>query len=721
MNRTLNPKLDLDQKGWQQFTESHGNAKRDWTGRSTICLHNAQSTFHTRYNPNSYRVTHDDQLAKSLLKIPLLPRYIEIGTAMIGTNFVEWQVTPEAMTHEARVKADAVNVLIDQYESANSVFVNNQHIAAMMLTLGHAAKRLYQDYEWQIVELPPEEAQIYEQLQRQNGVSIGEVFKTDGGMVRIEAYLPVIKEQYISPFRIIVETGARDLESCNRFVVYEDRPRTDIARFFPEFDIESVRPDTIPDTHSPSGYVAYQETGVLGGQQTGNSYDSMLALNRVYWCYERLGNGRWVETIYIGEKLKKVLSPGREIQFHPIVWYYAPGRKLDEGFWQYGVVDRCVDLQRAISRSATDQKLNFHALMKDTILVPQNMRNQITNAYASVLWYDPRSNNMPRRLEMPTNTHQVLREMLQSDEAQMARLMGVHDMSQGVVKSHVSGQAAAASISSTTSPLSLISDGIDAAEEIKIKKMLRFQRAIFDEPRFFASVGKNAGQTYAKTIQRADLLGYLDVKPVLQSRIPRDQQTRLQLGMQLATAGMFSQENSEAIQRFKEFVQIEKGTMPLGIDSEIERHRAMRALQLIREDRVVSQGQLDPQTMQVVPAPLQYVDKTGNLAPLLSQLDDNVIHQQVISQAIREEQFANPQHAALAMQLLEEHKQVLDRKSIEAMTKQLEMEAKRSVATQAGQIAMQAQSAMLNAPVVPKAKMTPAQGGILSGQVRRAQ
>lgn len=705
---------------WRQFLETHGNAKREWTGRSTICLHNHKHIFNTKYEPDTFRIKEDRALSANLLKIPLIPRYIEIGTAMIGANYVEWQAVPDSVTREARMRADAVQVLIDQYERQNATFVNNQHIAASMLTLGHAAKRLYQDNDWQTIELEPEEAQIYAQIQEEGGVPIRNAVRTDNGNVRMEVLLPVIREQYLSPFRIVAESGVQDLESCNKFIVYEDRPRTDISRFFPGFDLESVKPDSMPDTNSPTGYISYSGTRRSYNQQTGSSYDAQMGLNRVYWCYERLNNGNWLQTIYIGSKMQTLLEEPAEIQFHPIVWYGAKGRQIDECFWQYGPVDRCVDLQRAINRSATDQKLNFHSLMKDAIMVPQSMKNQMTNVYGSLIFYNERSQQLPRRLDMPTNTHQMLGEMISRDEAMMARLMGINDMSQGVIKSHVSGNAAAQSINATASPLSLISDGIDAAELVKIKKVLRMQRSIFDEPRFFASVGKHAGETYARVVNRSDLMGYMDVRPMEVSRMPKEQQSRIQLGLQLAQSGMFSEENQSAVKKFREFVQIEKSTIPEGVDAQIEKHRALRALEMVRQGRVVAQGQMDPQTGQVVPAPLMYIDKTGGLSPLVGPLDMSDVHIEIISEAIREEQFADKQQTSMALALLKEHQTRVQNAQMERYSQQLELQAKQSVATQAGQLALQTQGAMLNSPTSVKSKMTPAQGGVLSGAVRRA-
>jgi hypothetical protein len=715
-----------------RFRDEEARRKLEWTASATVSLHQYRGIFHTRHRPGDTSYEVDQALVGGVLPIAVQPRITDLAVSTMMSQPSNWYAVQTGPDKEDYYAAQGKTLQIRDHDSRNAVHTINVRLARSLFLTAAAFKQLWLEDAPVAVELPPATLEMWLKMKsdflKKPVEIIGEPQQVSGGNVRIYTPQPVTREEFVSPFSVLMQTGARDLDSCTQFCVVEMRPidwvRQQNFNRVDESELARLRGDSIADRKNLAG----QSTGIgLGGyyggqsQVTGDQFGTDARVVRVANNWIKVGARSWLQLVTVGD-YDRFLVHFDEKPYHTYIDYHA--NQVDDYAWGASIAARIQPIQHTINRANTDLYENFHSLMKDTILAAPSARKSLSNHFGQVILVNSKMGDKVSRLEMPTNTHQALQGMVNMGIQQAYGIAGLGDASRGDIQTHQSAQAIQSAQRADAGPLQLIRTvTIDAGEQRKYKKVLQMQAAVFDEPRWIACAGSNLGPPLSRMVRRSDLQGSTDVALHDSVSLPRGAAERLQLVTEWARGGLFMPGNEGVLEKMRNFARVETDLIPEPTEERIEEERALR------EGEWVAAGMVYAPPQAMVPGaspqliPVLCIDPTSPLylSPLLQATDIHNIHIKQHSNDLRSGKFDHdPALKATMLRHLQEHQNAQMQIEAEQMAKQLEMEANMSIAQQAGQQALQTTAALLEQPT-PTVKPTAADGGKKSGEVRRGE
>ena len=711
----------------ESFVQKEDGARRLFKTQAIVNQYYYQGLYHFKASPDGVYIETDTSLARGYVKMPILRNLVDRATATImgqRSRFIASQTGGLETDYKAALGA---TLMIDEFDRANSVHINNIHLARLLVLMGKAFKRIYLEKDFVPIEAAPEQLQIYERVKQEMGdpVQMRDVVPSRDGMVRAYVNLPVVREQVMNPLTMLVQTGAHSLGEATEFCCHEVRPISWVKHKFPDFDHERLmHAENISNVYNAhdQGNVGNVRYIAGAGQQGGETFSATAKLVHIYDYYFKNADGTYEHVVFASRKFIPLLR--ETVDVHPFVEYSS--NKMEGYFWDTAITTDIVDQQRTICWFWKQVLENYSSSVKDVIIVPQGMKTRLTTDFNHVIEENVAYASQIRKLNQSSGTHNIAMDIARSIKSEMFDSFGFGDTMRGVTKSHVSATAMNMAMNADSNRLGLIRTEIDNSERLKYKKVLEFSKQVFDEPRVLASSGAESGASIYRAFTSRDLAGVGDIEISETIDLPRDAADRLQLAQELARGGLI-----ESPDEFKDFVKLGTGWLPEHSTDQMERARAETINEWIRTGQAVPSGlmmqdQFADERDQVgnggiSPDQLIYVGKVRENfgKPIIRPTDIHPIHIDVIEKALRSGTFSQ-QAEQIAMLLLQQRTDIARAEEEAQIARQLEMMARESVASQAGQMAMTTQSAVLDAKPQP-AKLTPSQGGQRSGEVRRGE
>lgn len=690
------------------FLSREDMARREFTARIKLNQLFYMGLYHFIVDVDGVSVRPDESLLEGVIKIPLFRNLVDRGSAAIMAQPSTWRAQQVGGTSDDYYAAQGASLFIREFERLNPVTTQNTSLARSLLIAGRAFKRLYVDTDLVPVEMPPQMLGIYERVKNEENqkkglppVRIERVVQSSNENIRAFIRLPILREMNLSPFSVYPETGAPSLDDSTEFVVHEVRSLEWVKANFPGA-ADKLESEMIQDKHAAtrSGSPGARRHIYGHGQQTGDSFDSGAKLVHIYDHFKKLPYGAgYVQRITAGYGMRAILHEA-EVDYHPIIDYAS--FPMADYYWDTPLCDSIVDLQRTLCVQFRDSVMAFQDSVKDIIVVPQGMRNLLSNEYNCIIEENPRAINSIRRLSMTSGAAQQAQVMASQTEEYMYKAFGFGDASRGVVKSHTSAQGLRLAQASDNSVMARIREHIDDGERRKYRKVLRFcgDPELFDEPRWIATSGNMSGETIARAVRHSDIAGVTDVELVDTIELPRDAATRLEYAVSLASAGMIPD-----VQTLRDFVKLGTSEIPEPSFEIIERRRASQINEMILKGVVIpagmvagmlgqGSGQLDPGTL-IYYGKLPRMNGYGIGDPIIRGIDIQSIHIKELSDALREGQFPG-QARLIAEALLEARKALAEGERQQAMADEADLMTRQSIAQQAGQIASTVAAGMVD-------------------------
>lgn len=705
-----------------EFLTRNAESKREWTAEAKVCVHNMRDIFYTRVDQDGRYIVADTKLAQGVFKVPIVRRLCSLAVASIMGQPGTFNAVPASHCADDVESAEAFTMLIRDMERYNATHVLNHHVGRALATTGSAFKRVYTQPSEVYVQLP-NDGELLNYYIEAKQESLGRPLQLIqqpqkvNDSIRFSALLPSVREQYVSPFSMIVETGCSNFRDCTEFCNIEVWPIARVGNEFPGFDIEKLRPENIQDTQSPvNGGTVGDFSGRGDTSQMGTRVGSEHKMVRIYDYWKRLPGFGWRHTVLVGSEPHVLLD--EQVAFTPYINYTMP--RDDNFFWAKGLVSGVLDIQRAINRLATDRIATFVNQCKDILVVDPSVKNQLTNGYNQIIVAsNPRSSVAPVRIPMATGAIDAMTALIR-DHWELGKIaFGLGDASLGAVKSHVSAMAQSHATQIDQSPYDQVRALFDESERQKTEVMLRFAREVYDEPRLISIAGRDKGSVFSKAIGYRELGGRVDVEIVPSYDLPKNEHERLELATKLAAAGVFDPNAQGAVELIKDFIGVQTGLFPYPSELVKEKERARLESYWIETGSAYVEQQINPETGQPEFGPVLYLGpnlQSPAPRPFVRSIDNHEEHLKQHESDLRSGRLTAEQEQLLEIHM-REHSTAINQALMIQKAEAIEMMSRESIASQMGQITMQMQGAAIGASATPK--KTPAMGGRISGQVRR--
>lgn len=707
-------------------------ARRAWVATAKVCQLAYQGLSHVFVDTDGVNVQIDPSLTgPGIINAPLIPNAVDSATATVASEEFIYEPIQLSQSEDDMLAAQAAGMVMQRFDLDNPIYENNLALIRQMLISGMGFQKLYTQESFVPVVMKPDVLPVYLKMlteeQRRKGnanyqpqVKGDQVIKLPDGRIRIPILQPVTKQANVSPFGALVETGADSLNSASEFCFHEVRPIEWLISFAADtgFDFSQIQPMAIVDTQVASlyGNVSGQRQIAGFGQQTGETFGAAAGLVRTFDCWKCLSPTVYYHSFMVQGANGYFKIFEEQTDFHPYISYGY--RHLTNYFWDQGLVRNAMDSSRAFLWNLTKLQENFQTSMKDIILCDPTLKVSLNNTFANVIPVNPRSQKGVWRLDMPAGAYQQLQGLVDRYESITFQQLGVSDLARGVVRSHVADKTVQSSQDIVDGPLGLIRSSIQMRQSMELyPKVLRFARQ-WDVPRYMIpSGGAEKAMTVGRAVRNKDLGDCYEVKISRSVRMPETVGERMDLGIQLVQAGLFSGQNPDAIEQFKDFVQMGKGIIPENTTDDLEQSRARAENEWMIEGRcapaastTMSRSPQGPGGPPPPPPPILYVapdDMQLYMQPLVRVTDNHQIHMDEIDRAIRENKF-DPNVIQVVMMHRNEHQMALQQAQQQQQAMQIEMMAREASAQSTGQVdttKAAGQMAILN--TITKAQVEP--------------
>lgn len=718
--------------------------RREFTAEAAVAQWFYEGHCHFLVDSDRVTVKADPSLMRGMMNAPILPNVVDRAVASLFSEFTIYEPASVGTSVRDVMIQEAGRMFLADYFARNPVFENIVMKGRDLFNTGRAFEYLYQDEDWVPVVMAPEVFPVYiqtleEEMRRKGYANYRARYKEDklqqmpDGRIRIPFLLPVIKECNKPAFGFLVNTGATCLSDCAWFICHDLRALKALQADYADtgFDWSQLNGRTISDRRAPNerGNIGTISYGPGRGQQTGESFSAEAGLVRHFDCWKRVGPKQWYHAIIVQDARGFWLIYDEQAEDHPYVDYTT--NQVTGKFWCKGYTYKACDLARAYAKSLTDIQRNFQESMKDVILTTAQGMKQLSNRFATVIEVDPRSPFGVKRLEMPAGAHQQLLALLALYESSIYKMVGLSDISRGIVQTHQTQGALQLARSADLGPLGNVRTIFDERQRLeKYPKVLRMMQAITDAPRLFAPAGgADAAYLAEKALRGADLGDSSAVVIVETREMAESQSARAERAIAMMTAGIF-----QSPEEVDDYVIRQRSIFPKNTTEVTERNKARV------ENGWISSGVVDFAPMMapaqdqaaadVGPSPLVYASMEPMIAgqpnpnfmqPLLGDTDIDEIHVEEHERAEREKTIPVQLLPYLKLHI-QEHLTRMEQNRQRQIAEALEMATQQSLADHAGQMASQRIADINGARRdAIKQQQSPSDGGRKSGEVRRGE
>lgn len=688
--------------------------RRKWQDRAVRSGYYDRGIFYYKVNNKAAgRLLLDERMAnRGVLRVPLIRRLLNLAASTATSDDIGWQAVASGVDEDsvlsARAATFAMRDFVIRENPARAQFKSFRDA----LVTGHAFKRVWCENDYVTIVLPPDTLELYEAM---SGRELRNWDRMPSGDIRAEAMLPVVRESDVSPFSVIVPPGTKEFDHAETIICTELKPLSWVVNNIPEHARE------VPTTQSTSESTYNNIIGGMGGRSfyTDQEYSPMgNKMVRVYEIWMREGR-EWVLFWGVGEGMRFLYEADETADFHPLVSMTV--NPQGDLFWCDGMVEDVVDLQRDVCIAKTDLSISFHNSVKDIIFVPQDMKTPFSNDYSQIVPINPRSQIAPFRLPMPTDVHHHLMSHLNDSIQKMYEAFGMSDISRGNLPSRATTGGLALARETDTAPIMRTHNAFLEMERKKMLKALKFMASLYDEPRWVAISGQQ-GEIYAEAVRGKQFANISDVNPQPMGRLRGTVEERLERSVPLIQAGLFEDGAEGRLERLRDFVHVQKDSVPEPSQDQIQRARAVRENSWIKNGRAgiyQEQAELtnplevgvrgeDPQGIE---GPV--IDEKG--MPLLGDYDIDEVHVEEHIRALSSLDRSLDSYMILVTHI-QEHSQRITMAKQESDRQHFEDLAKESLARYGGQLA----AAGINESNSPQG-LTPHEGGRRSGIARRGE